>query len=157
MKTKTEKVSLAQSIVRLLFLAYCGLMIWLLFGQRMEGGQLDITLDGSGENINLIPFTTLRLYWGLLQNGASADLLRHAVINLAGNVVMFMPLGWFLPNIWRVFRGFFRTVIFGVSLICLVELLQYITGLGSCDIDDLILNTVGIILGYGIWKLKRKK
>lgn len=157
MKTKTEKVSAAQSVVRLLFLAYCALMIWLLFGQRMEGGQLDITLDSSGENLNLIPFATLRLYWGLLQNGASAELLRHAVINLAGNVVMFVPLGWFLPRIFSAFQGFFRTVIFGISLICLVELLQYITGLGSCDIDDLILNTVGIIFGFCLWKLKRKK
>ena len=154
---KTETVSPAQSLVRILFLAYCGLMLWLLFGQRMEGSLLDLTLKPNGENINLLPFATVRLYWHLLQTGASQALLKHAIINLVGNVVMFVPLGWFLPGIWRVFRGFFKTVIFGISLICLVELLQYLTGLGSCDVDDLILNTVGIILGYSIWKLKHKK
>lgn len=157
MKTKTESVSFAQSIIRILFLAYCGLMLWLLFGQRLEGSIFDITLDGNGENLNLVPFTTLRLYWRLLKQGVSEALLRQAIINLAGNVVMFVPLGWFLPGIWRVFRGFFRTVIFGISLICLVELIQYVTGLGVCDVDDLILNTVGIMLGYGMWKLKRRK
>ena len=154
MKVKTEK---GQAFIRLLFLTYAGLMLWLLFGQRFEGGQLDITLDGSGENLNLVPFETLRLYWRLLQEGTSEALLRHAIINLVGNVVMFVPLGWFLPGVWRVFRGVFRTTIFGASLICLVELLQYITGLGSCDIDDLILNTAGILLGYCIWRLGHKK
>ena len=154
---KAETVSPAQSLIRILFLAYCGLMLWLLFGQRMDGTLWDITLNPDGESVNLVPFATVRLYWGLLQNGASQALLRHAVINLVGNVVMFVPLGWFLPAVWRMFRGFFRAVIFGISLVCLVELLQYITGLGSCDVDDLILNAAGIILGYGIWKLKHRK
>ena len=154
MKVKTEK---GQAFIRLLFLAYAGLMLWLLFGQRLEGGQLDITLDGSGDNLNLTPFATLQLYWHFLRDGASQPLLQHAVINLVGNVVMFVPLGWFLPRIWQVFRGVFRTVIFGASLICLVELLQYITGLGSCDVDDLILNTVGILVGYILWRFRHKK
>jgi glycopeptide antibiotics resistance protein len=152
--TKAQK---KQAQKWLWFFAYVLLMLWLLFGQRMEGGQLDISLRGDRNKINLIPFETVRLYWRVLQKGASAGLLIHSVINLAGNVVMFVPLGWFLPNLWKAFRGFFRTVIFGASLICLVELLQYMTGLGSCDIDDLILNTAGIILGYCFCAVKRKK
>ena len=154
MKAKTEK---GQAFIRLLFLAYAGLMLWLLFGQRLAGGQLDITLGGSGDSLNFTPFATLNLYWRFLRDGASQSLLQHAVINLVGNVVMFVPLGWFLPRIWQVFRGVFRTVIFAASLICLVELLQYITGLGSCDIDDLILNAAGILIGYGLWHFRHKK
>lgn len=156
MKT-TEKVSFAQSVIRILFLAYCGLMLWLLFGQRLQGSILDITLNVGGDNLNLVPFATLRLYWHVLGKDVSEGLLRQAIINLAGNVVMFVPLGWFLPGIFRAFRGFFKTAFFGISLVCLVELVQYVTGLGVCDIDDLILNTVGILLGYGLWKLGHRK
>ena len=156
MKGKAEKISLVQSLIRICFLVYCAGMLWLLFGQRMDGKPLDINLSPDGENLNLIPFTTLRLYWRLLEKGASETLLRHAVINLVGNVVMFVPLGWFLPGIWRAFRGFFKAVLLGIVLICLVEFMQYVTGLGSCDIDDLILNMAGILLGYGIWKGKHK-
>lgn len=154
MKVKEEK---EQVLIRLLFLVYAAFMLWLLFGQRFKGGQLDITLDGSGENRNFVPFETVRLYWRLLQSGASDALLRHAVINLVGNVVMFVPSGWFLPCIWRKFRGFFRTVLFTAGVICLVETLQYVTGLGSCDVDDLILNTAGVMLGYGVWRVSHKK
>ena len=139
------------------FFAYGALMLWLLFGQRIEGGTVDISLRGNTEKINLVPFETVRLYWRVLENGGSQSLIVHSVVNLAGNVVMFAPLGWFLPKLWRMFRGFFRTVIFGASLVCLIELVQYITGLGSCDIDDLILNTFGILLGYWAWKWKHKK
>jgi glycopeptide antibiotics resistance protein len=156
MKGKAGVVSPVQSLIRIFFLAYCALMLWLLFGQRMNGTPLDICLDGSGENINLIPFETVRLYWRLLQKGASAELLHHAVINLVGNVVMFVPLGWFLPAISGKFRGVFRATAFAVLLIALVEAVQYITGLGSCDIDDLILNLFGMLLGYLLFIIFKK-
>ena len=157
MKKKAETVSPVQSFIRISFLAYCALMLWLLFGQRMDGTPLDINLDPNGENLNLIPFETVRLYWRLLQKGVSKSLLRHAVINLVGNVVMFVPLGWFLPAIFRKFRGVFRTAAVATLLIVLVEAIQYITGLGSCDIDDLLLNIAGVLLGYGFYRLKHKK
>lgn len=137
------------------FLVYVLLMLWLLFGQRIEGGHVDISLRGDANNVNLVPFETVRLYWRVLQRQSSPGLLFHSVVNLAGNVIMFVPLGWFLPKICRKFRGVLRTVFFAAGLICLVELLQYFTGLGSCDIDDLILNTGGVLIGYGIWKCKK--
>ena len=137
-------------------LGYGLLMLWLLFGQRIEGGHVDISLRGDAGKLNLIPFETVRLYWRLLQNTISPQLLIHAIVNLVGNVVMFVPLGLLLPRIWRRFHSFFRTVFFAVGLICLIEAMQYFTGLGSCDIDDLILNTAGVLVGYCIWKIKRK-
>lgn len=154
---KGERQSNRQIAIRLLFILYCGVMLWLLFGQRMEGIKISICLGFSGENLNLVPFETVRLYWRLLQRGATEELLRHAMINLAGNVVVFIPLGWFLPCIWPKMRGFFKTVLTAAVSVCLVEICQYITNLGSCDIDDLLLNLVGVILGYVIWKIFKGK
>ena len=130
-------------------LLYSLLMLWLLFGQRLENRE-------EVGKINLVPFATVRLYWRVLQRQSSPKLVLHSVVNLVGNVALFVPLGWLLPEIGRPFRGVFRTVFFAVSLICLVEILQYLTGLGSCDIDDLILNTVGVLTGYCFWKQKKK-
>lgn len=136
---------------RFLFLLYCGAMFWLLFGQRW--GE-DSYLAQQGMNINLTPLHTIRQYIGLLQN----DTYRfHAVVNLFGNVLMFVPPGFLLPRIWRRFHSFWRTMLVMLLAIIAVELLQYITGLGSCDIDDLILNMSGIVAGYIYWKIRTPK
>ena len=68
-----------------------------------------------------------------------------------------MPFGWFLPYIWQKMRSFLKTVLTAALSICLVEICQYVTGLGSCDVDDLILNLAGVMLGYLVWKLFKGK
>jgi len=68
-----------------------------------------------------------------------------------GNVVMFTPfgfLGWIFPqlNNWK------NLIITFVSVIVIVEALQYFSRLGVFDVDDVILNTFGVLLG---WQMKR--
>lgn len=144
-----KKGSGSNPIWRLAFLVYCGLMLWLLFGQRLGASSWS-------DNVNFEPLKTIRLYISLLQ-GNDGYLVRHAFINLAGNVIMFIPIGYLLPRIWRKTRGFFSIFLITVIFIVLVEALQFFTGLGSCDIDDLILNVPGAMIGYFLWKLTRRK
>ena len=144
-----KKRSAGDVFCRLLFLIYCAVMLWLLFGQRI-GDRVTV---GS---VNLVPFETLKLYRDLLSND-SKNLVRHAFINLVGNVVLFVPFGWFLPRIWNKFRGFFLVLLVVFIAVILVETLQYFTGLGSCDVDDLILNVPGAMLGYVVWILDSRR
>ena len=129
------------------FAAYGLLMLWLLFGQRW--GQ-------SAGALNLEPFDTVRRYIWVLRHSGDADLLRHAVINLGGNVAMFVPLGFLVPCIWEKMSKFGWHFLAMVLTIVLIELLQFITNLGSCDVDDLILNLVGTAIGFGIYQLWKK-
>lgn len=131
---------------RLLFLAYCVIMLWLLFGQRWKP---ELAFDS--ENINLIPFYSIRYFIHLLQLD---EYRKHAIINLFGNVIVFIPLGYLLPKIWARYRGIFKTIIAVSLMIVIVELLQYATGLGSLDVDDYILNIFGTLIGYIVWKIK---
>lgn len=140
------------AFIRIVFLVYTAVMLWLLFGQRVGEEGITVYLGISGDNLNLMPLETVKLYLWLLQNSTDKALLRHAVINLVGNVVLFIPLGWFLPYIWAKFRAFFKTVSAVILLIAGVEIVQYFTRLGSCDIDDLILNLAGAMAGYCLWK-----
>lgn len=137
MKRKKRILSL------ILFAGYAALMIWLLFGQRSQG-------DGGRGNINIVPLATLKLYVNILKNSHSSYLLWHAFINLAGNVIMFIPLGYFLPVISKKAKKFFPMLLYTLVVIVLIETIQYITGLGSCDIDDLILNVPGVMIGWFI-------
>ena len=126
-------------IWRSLFVVYCGLMLVLLF-HRAGYDQL---------RSNLIPFHTIALYWKLL----SRPVFRQsAIINLVGNVVMFIPLGFLLPKVFSKQNRFYKVLLTTTAAITLVELVQYVTLLGSCDIDDLILNVIGAAIGYGIYK-----
>ena len=147
-----RKRSTAQILTRLLFVAYALWMLWLLFGQRF-GTQ--IYSQQLARSLNLKPFATIDMYRKLLVSSNSKLFLRHAVINLAGNVAMFVPLGFFLPRIFPEFRRFFATFFFCLLLIATVEVFQYFTMLGACDVDDIMLNMIGISIGYVLSKLKR--
>lgn len=147
----------ADALCRAIFFAYGIVMLWLLFGQRVDTlGQGRPYLDQLRSNLNLQPMQTLRLLWDLTQNDHSEYLVRFAVINLVGNIVMFVPLGYFLPRLNPALRGFFRVLFTGAGLITIVELVQLFSLLGSCDVDDLILNLAGTALGYILFKILRK-
>jgi len=148
----SAKRSAGQILLRFFFVVYCVLMLWLLFGQRWG---TEIYTQQLAANVNWKPFATVERYFNMLKNQQNQKLLRHAIINLAGNVVMFVPLGFFLPRIFPRLRGFFRTFFLAAVLICLVEAVQYATALGTCDVDDLILNMFGVILGYPFSKIKQ--
>ena len=141
------------AFIRFVFLVYAAVMLWLLFGQRIGEEGITVYFEVDHDSLNFIPMKTIKLYLGLLRSSADKALLRHAMINLVGNVVLFVPIGWFLPRIWVKFRSFFKTTISVVLLISAVEIIQYFTQLGSCDIDDLILNLAGAVLGYCLWKI----
>lgn len=63
------------------------------------------------------------------------------------NVLLFIPMGFFLPLFWQRFRKIIPTVFFGFSISLLIEILQIFT-LRATDINDLITNTLGTFLGW---------
>lgn len=139
------------------FLAYCVLMLWLLFDRERSLIEMDYWLQVQ-ENMNLIPFRTIRLFWDALE----MERYRHlAIVNLAGNVLLFIPLGYFLPLLWKGLRKWWRTWIAVILIVLAVELTQLFTLRGSFDVDDLILNLAGAAVGYMIYRClnpaKKKK
>lgn len=84
------------------------------------------------EEINLIPF----------RDGISLSMIL--------NVVMFMPLGFLLPLLWKEYQSLVRTAIIGFCFSCGIEFCQLFNRRIS-DVDDLLMNTLGAILGWLIW------
>lgn len=99
---------------------------------------------------NLKPFHTIRMY-------LAADMpVKKAFINLVGNVAGFVPLSILLALLFNSFRYAGRTI-FCVFLLSLgFEIFQLISSLGECDIDDIILNTLGGIIGYFLFWVMTK-
>ena len=151
-----------------LFGIYGIIMLYLLFIRNRTAVDGVPYWQQVMSNYNLTPFHTIDNYWHVLTNKAyymekwgAASIYRynarHAFVNLAGNVVMFVPLGTLLPAANGKLRKFFRTFFACLGLVAAVEVLQLFTLLGSCDVDDLILNMIGVIIGYILWMLWSKR
>ena len=137
----------ADRIGKITFILYIALMLWLLFGQRVSNDVQGGYWDELSQNINLVPFRTIGRYMDRLYN--SAGKLNHqAVINLGGNVIMFIPLGFLLPFVSDRAKKLKNCFVMTFVVILSVELLQLATLLGSFDIDDLLLNIIGIFMGW---------
>ncbi len=74
------------------------------------------------------------------------------VINTMLNIILFMPMGFLLPAIWKEYRSVKKTILMGLAVSILIELLQIFT-FRLTDIDDLITNTLGTFLGYCCGKI----
>jgi glycopeptide antibiotics resistance protein len=92
---------------------------------------------------NFIPFNTIIYYLFL------ADInFNIRVENLIGNIVGFVPFGFMLPLLSKRFHSFKNMAITTFCLSLAFELVQFIFRFGSFDVDDLILNTLGGVIGY---------
>ena len=87
--------------------------------------------------------------------------MRAFFLNTFGNVLAFIPFGFFVPIIEKRKHSFFRILFSGMIFSTLIEVTQFYTGAGSFDVDDIFLNTCGSLLGYLIFvvllHMKRKK
>ena len=137
-----------------LFAVYCALMLWLLFDRPGYVAGVPYW-EQIRAHLNLVPFRTLKLFSGLLDS-VHPEYVRAAVINLGGNILMFIPLGFFLPRVLSRITSLPRVLLITAMLITAVEILQLFTLVGSCDIDDLILNVIGSAAGFGIHKCAKK-
>ena len=95
----------------------------------------DLIAYGKLDNsINLIPFSS---------EGAMTYIL---------NIIMFMPLGFLLPLIWKNFRNAKKVVLMGFLMSLAIEICQ-LFNIRTTDIDDLLMNTLGTLVGYCCWKV----
>lgn len=138
-------------IWQILFVVYCTVMAYLLFGRAEATAGIPYT-EQLAMRLNLIPFRTLRLQLRLLADGSRPRLIRHAAMNLLGNIILFIPLGIFLPKLQNRLQRLWKVLLAAAGIILLVETVQVMTLLGRCDIDDLILNLLGAAIGYGLYK-----
>lgn len=130
--------------------------IWILLNMLFFDAAFSRGHTVSG--MNLQPFLTIQNYLRAYENGNIS--LELVVLNLIGNIAAFAPMAFFLPALFRPQRNLFLFTATIVLLVCAVEVVQKKTGTGSCDVDDLILNTAGALAVWLIllpWRLLHKE
>lgn len=137
----TKKAKRIRTLGKFLFVVYILFLLYFLIFSDWYGRS------GVMENYhyNLTPFCEIRRFWEYREK-----LGVWSVINLLGNVLVFVPFGFFKPMASKK-RSFIGTVFDGAFLSLVVEVFQLLSKVGRFDVDDLILNTSGVILGYLIF------
>ncbi|MEN2739851.1 VanZ family protein [Microbacterium sp. X-17] len=98
-------------------------------------------VPGSERSLNLVPFASIADYLG-----GPASVRRFAFANIAGNILAFVPLGAYLTFLRRRARLWSNLLIVAAVSVA-VEVLQWVLAVGASDIDDVILNCVGGLIG----------
>ena len=137
----------------MLFLLYVVLLIYFLFFSE----NLGRTYEERSYLYNLVPFKEINRFWTYREELGFAAVFT----NIAGNVLCFIPFGAILPVLSRVARNFFVMLMISFEFSLLVECVQLISRVGSFDVDDLMLNTLGGVLGFLLFtvcnRIRRKR
>ena len=96
------------------------------------------------KRVELMPFYNYSDIW----NGVD---FKRTVMEILLNIALFVPIGFLLGGIMP--KGFLKVLFTGCFLSILIELLQLATGRGLCETNDVIHNTVGCMVGYGLAQL----
>lgn len=94
--------------------------------------------------LNLVPFHSISRYW----QGLKSDPFHHtSILNLWGNLLAFVPLGLFMPLSLSGNLAYLRSLLTGFLLTLSIELTQLVLAVGVWDIDDILLNLTGVVVG----------
>lgn len=136
------------------FIAYLLFLSYLLFFSSYFGR----TEFGEGEyRYNLTLLHEIERY---VKYGIRTGSWYLFFINVCGNIAVFVPVGFFLPALWNPCKNIFFTTLISLELSLFAEITQLVTRVGSFDVDDLLLNTLGGLCGcivFMIWRTIREK
>lgn len=129
--TSSEKNSLKHDIINFLLIVYCITLLKLAFFSREPGSRTTVS-------------THLFDTWG-------TTMQTHAFF--IENILMFVPFGILIPVAFSRMRGFMRCTATAFACSVLLEGMQFITGRGFCELDDVVTNTAGAVIGYIMYVL----
>lgn len=130
---------------KILFILYVGFLVYFLFFSEWYGR----TSSSQVYRYNLVLFNEIKRFWQYRE-----QLGWIAYSNIFGNVVIFIPFGFFMPMASK-YKSFFLTTFYSFGLSLLVETCQLFTRVGCFDVDDILLNTIGGLVGYIIFAILR--
>ena len=142
-----------KAVMKLLFIIYMCVLVYVVFFAEAMGRT-----PQDGYVYNLTPLKEIKRFMKYIWDNDALG--RAARLNIFGNIIAFIPFGMYLPYTSESKLGFISTVLYTFSLSLTRELGQLITKVGSCDVDDIILNALGGVIGYILWyiytKLRKK-
>lgn len=130
-------------------MAYLVVLIRIVLFKQVALYNLFAAIGSMERTISIIPFKSLL---DMINNNISVTRILE---NILGNIAIFIPFGLLLPIVQKDKSK--KIILYGLITSVLIEIIQYVFALGSSDIDDLMLNTLGTVIGYLLYKIIHKK
>lgn len=152
MSNKSKNIFL-RVCCHIIFIIYliCLIMI-ILFKYRGLTKTVNILIAGElssrYHSFNIIPFQSIWEFTKLMFSGYFS----RGFNNIIGNIFVFAPFGYFMPLLYKNCRKLKTVALAGFFVSLFFEICQYVLHLGSADIDDIILNVLGVTLGFLFFK-----
>ena len=139
-----------EALLLLMYINFAVIIRFSFFPMTRLNGEVQPLLFDSKTlfpfRVNFVPFVHLLDY----------DNRRDLLLNVIGNTCMFIPSGILFPIVYRKRNNFWKVAGAGVLLSLCIEILQLPFSVRATDIDDLLLNTAGVIIGYAVYSLIRR-
>lgn len=134
--------------VKLIFFVYLLIVIKVIIFkyplEQLKGiaatWEKGVILEGL-DTANFTLFKTIRMY-------IDYSYMLNSFENLVGNIVVFIPFGFLLPYVSKHGRNFFVMLINAFLFVLGIEIFQLFSAFGAFDVDDILLNCFGAVLGY---------
>lgn len=144
-KQKTWLQVLFQASFYVYIFAVLNLTLYFVPFRELSGNEwINNQLFSFKYGINLAPLAIFKSY----------NILDRQII---GNLIMLVPLGVYLPVLYKRFSSYKKVLWAGMLTSLSIEMTQLMTGLRSTDVDDVILNTIGAVIGYMIYRILSKQ
>ncbi|WCM63143.1 VanZ family protein [Paenibacillus polymyxa] len=143
-----SRTRLLHHVALMLLILYTGLLLYWMFlgfGRTLR--------PGPPYSYNIVPFDTIRQYWRAMESFP----FRVWGVNLLGNIGVFIPFGILVPIIWVSMRSIGSLLLTIVIALVILEVSQMVLGAGTMDVDDIILNVLGVLCGRVAYVFVRKK
>lgn len=150
---KNKRINIAREIILFIFFVY---FLFLLLLTIFKGGRIEFSNQfnsymyrehGLLGIINIVPIKETINTFMHSETG-----MRNSLRNLIGNILVFMPLGFFIPLLFDKFNNLKKVLKVGCLSSLAIELSQLFVGSNVCDIDDVIYNTLGALVGFICYK-----
>ncbi|MGN0376186.1 MAG: VanZ family protein [Suilimivivens sp.] len=140
-----------RSFLRIIFFIYLLIVIKLIIFKYpyaqlkaiASSWEKGVILEGL-DTANFTLFKTIRMY-------IHYSYMLNSFENLAGNVVVFIPFGFLLPYVMESGRNFFVMLLNALLFVAGIEVFQLFSAFGAFDVDDILLNCLGAVMGYFLY------
>lgn len=156
---RQKQVYWLKEIIRFLFVVYICMVVSVTLFPFPIGFNTNI--ENTYRSINVIPLKSIIhdiSQIGIAYDGDVQFMIGIIARNVGGNILLLMPLGFLIPLLWGKFKHFKSIIFIGFCVSISIEFSQFLESLMGgwgriTDIDDVIFNVFGVIIGYFIYEL----